>query len=270
METKPWGYWDYENCFNEAKKYKKRSEFNRLSNGAYEKARQNGWLKDYSWLLSYHDALSEARTYWTADRCFEAAKKYKSKSEFRSKCVGAYTAALKNGWLNSYTWLKRQNRTGGVYCVYVYEDTTNKYAYVGLTCNYGRRDNEHRKGQLKRGVRKFDCLYKYFNGNIPDGHIKVNMLTAEEAQYYEFFYATKYIDDGWSLINKAKTGSLGTGVVKWDYNTCFKEAKKYNSRGEFAKKSKGAYECARMNGWLDDYDWFNKSWAEKRSKKAGK
>lgn len=46
---KPRGYWDYKTCYEEAKKYKRISDFQKKSRGAYCSARENGWLKDYIW-----------------------------------------------------------------------------------------------------------------------------------------------------------------------------------------------------------------------------
>ena len=42
---------------------------------------------------------------------------------------------------------------------------------------------------------------------------------------------------------------------KWNYDTCFAEAKKYKTRSEFNKKRSRAYDVARRNGWLADYTW---------------
>ena len=38
----------------------------------------------------------------------------------------------------------------------------------------------------------------------------------------------------------------------WTKENCQKESLKYNSRFEYLKGSKGAYESSRRNGWLDD------------------
>lgn len=43
---------------------------------------------------------------------------------------------------------------------------------------------------------------------------------------------------------------------KWTKETCFDEAKKYNTRNEFRKGNNRAYQVARINGWLDSYTWF--------------
>ena len=42
----------------------------------------------------------------------------------------------------------------------------------------------------------------------------------------------------------------------WNKETCYQEAQKYNTRGDFSKYSKSAYHYARINKWLDDFDWF--------------
>ena len=42
--------WTYETCAEESKKYKTRSEFQKGTVGAYQKALRKGWLDDYVWL----------------------------------------------------------------------------------------------------------------------------------------------------------------------------------------------------------------------------
>ena len=49
-EKQKHNYWNQETCFEEAKKYKAKSEFAKKSGGAYNLARKNGWLNDYTWL----------------------------------------------------------------------------------------------------------------------------------------------------------------------------------------------------------------------------
>lgn len=95
------GYWDYDTCIKEAKKYMSRVEFQRNNGVAYRVARKNGWLDEYTWLKE-----KQKHNYWNQDTCFEEAKKYKTKSEFAKKSGSAYNLARKNGWLNDYTWLK--------------------------------------------------------------------------------------------------------------------------------------------------------------------
>jgi hypothetical protein len=42
-------------------------------------------------------------------------------------------------------------------------------------------------------------------------------------------------------------------VKKWYDDNCKEEAKKYKTRNEFQKGSRGAYKVALKNKWLDDY-----------------
>lgn len=154
MGRKPRGYWTYETCWEEAKKYHSRWEFSKGSAGAYIVAKNNNWLDNYVWFKTFCEII----TIWNYDTCFEEAKKYTNRSEFRKGSAGAYTAALKNKWLDDYDWMKP--------------------------------------------------IIK------PSGY--------------------------------------------WNYDTCYEEAKKYHGRDEFQRRSAGAYTVARKNGWLDDYDWFER------------
>ena len=47
---------------------------------------------------------------WNEESCIIEARKYKSLKDFYENSSGAYQAAYKNGWINSYTWLKRRNK----------------------------------------------------------------------------------------------------------------------------------------------------------------
>ena len=40
------GYWTYETCYEEAKKYSTRNEFCKGCGSAYEVARKNGWMDE--------------------------------------------------------------------------------------------------------------------------------------------------------------------------------------------------------------------------------
>ena len=102
-QTRPVGYWDnYEHCYEEAKKYKNRRAFMKDCSGAYTKAWKNGWLDDYTWFKE----MKKPNGYWTQETCFEEAKKYSSKKEFKQHANGAYQFAYKEGWLDDYTWFK--------------------------------------------------------------------------------------------------------------------------------------------------------------------
>ena len=92
MKTK----WNKETCYEEAKKYSTRTEFQKGCGRAYAVARQNKWLDDYIWFVEGN----EKKTKWNKETCYEEAKKYSTRSEFYKGCSSAYNVACKNGWMD--------------------------------------------------------------------------------------------------------------------------------------------------------------------------
>ena len=102
------GKWNRKTCFEEAKKYKSASEFGNANGSAYDAARRNGWIKDYTWF----DVLWEPK--WDKESCYNEAKKYKTRGEFQKGSTSAYNKVLRNGWIDEYTWLKsRKSKPAG-------------------------------------------------------------------------------------------------------------------------------------------------------------
>jgi len=250
---KPNGYWqDYDRCMECALKCKNASEFAKKYPGACNAARDNGWIKDYPWYKGKKES-----GYWDDyDHCFEEARKYNSRREFMLGNHSAYNAARRHGWLDDYDWFEKKNNiyTDNVYVVYAYEFKEYNSVYVGLTCHMNIRDNEHRNGKKKTGVRKFADKN---NCEIPEQILLEDKLNPEEAQDYEAKWVEHYNELGFNLINKAKCGkgcgALGSVVRKWSYEKCKALAKQCNSRIEFEKLSKSAYEASRKKGWLDEF-----------------
>ncbi len=51
--------------------------------------------------------------YWNYKHCSDEAKKYTKLNDFRNNSNCAYCVALKNKWLDDYTWLEREKKPGG-------------------------------------------------------------------------------------------------------------------------------------------------------------
>lgn len=47
---------------------------------------------------------------WTKKRCYEEAKKYKTKKEFQDNSPSCYQAALKHKWIDDYVWFPKRSR----------------------------------------------------------------------------------------------------------------------------------------------------------------
>ena len=103
-KAKPNRYWDnYERCYEEAKKYKTRTEFQyaKGASRAYKYSVKNGWIDSFTWM----SPKQKPNGYWTKERCILESKKYQMKKEFRNQSPSAYTISKRNGWYKDFTWL---------------------------------------------------------------------------------------------------------------------------------------------------------------------
>jgi predicted GIY-YIG superfamily endonuclease len=173
----------------------------------------------------------------TNDEIWEAALKYKHRSDFIKGNLRCYQSAKKRKILDEVC--SHMVPLGNHYnrLVYVYEFEDN-HVYVGLTCNKNKRHWDHIGGgnsPVDRHIKKTGLTPKYII--ISDYYIPYN-----EAQKLEGDTIKKYKEEGWYILNKAKAGGLGgANVIKWTDEDLRQEALKYNTRSEMMKKNKNAY-----------------------------
>ncbi|MBQ7381450.1 MAG: GIY-YIG nuclease family protein [Paludibacteraceae bacterium] len=252
-DTTPSGYWTFENCSNEAKKYKTIAEFCREAPYLYRLASEKGWLADFNWL--------ERKFTWTYEECFTIAKQFKTKSDFKKGHPRAYDAALRHKWMKNFDWMVKARVnviTGDVDNVYLYLFEEFNTFYIGRTINKKRRDREHIFNADNDAVAKFALDH---NCSVPPMIILEENLTLAQGQEREDYWIKYYKRKGYRALNKAKTGrgvgSLGTlECKKWTKKTCYEEAKKYSSIKAFQLGNISAYTRALKRGWLSDYTWF--------------
>jgi len=199
--SKPSGYWTKELCWEEAKKYKTRSEFKRKSGAAYRAAQKKGWLK----IICNHMVYKcKPSGYWTFERCKKEAKKYKSRTEFEKKGRGAYSASLKNKWMNEI-------------CGHMKDIHKPSGYWTFERCKKEAEQYKTRGEFVKKNPKAYNASLRNKWMNKICGHMK------------EIKKPNGY----------------------WTFERCKKEAKKYKSRTEFAKKGRGAYDAAVKFNWLD-------------------
>lgn len=88
--------WNKEKCAIEALKYNTKTEFNKACVGAYTHARKHGFLDE----ICSHMEIKWQRKWDSKEKCHAEALKYESRGEFQEKCDGAYTYALRHGFLD--------------------------------------------------------------------------------------------------------------------------------------------------------------------------
>lgn len=242
--------WTYETCYEEAKNYKELKEFRKKSNVAYGVALKNNWLDNYVWLKRH----CKPNGYWTKERCFEEAKKYSMLNKFRYGSPGAFDSAWTNRWVKDYTWFEDERfnvYTDKVDSVYSYEFEEQKAVYVGRTLMKLQTERDH---QHIFGVDSVSSFAKSNDVPVPEMKILEDSLTLKEGSEREGYWVEKYRSEGWTILNVAKTGSIGAiGKGKWNHRTCEKAANEVSSRVELFRKYPRAYKVSLRNGWLDEF-----------------
>lgn len=98
------GKWSKEKCFEEGKKYKTRSEFQKNSSQAYHISMKKGWIEEMKW---FPKNRIHPNGYWRNKENFLIeAKKYSTKKELEKGNLAAYNAGWKYGYFKDVTWFK--------------------------------------------------------------------------------------------------------------------------------------------------------------------
>lgn len=245
--------WTHETCYEEAKKYNNIKDFNKRSPSAYYRAKVEGWLDEYVWLVRFN--VDSTKPKWTYESCYEEAKKYKIKHHFKLKSSGAYNKARAEGWLDEYTWLSTLK-------------TKIKWSYERC---YEEAKKYENRGDFFRGCKgAYDKAriegwlddYSWFSKEAQQKSRWTYKSCYEEAKKYE--NRSKFHDNNKGAYNaalrngwlddyswfKPKPPQRPTGY--WDvFENIKDESKKYKSRHAFHLGNYGAYKAARRNGWLD-------------------
>ena len=195
---------------------------------------------------------------------FEISKQYQSKTQFKKYDRDAYNKAFKNGWLNDMNWLTNVKYNKQSYCVYVYIDEENSVAYVGLTVDKKRRHKEHKSGYFYNKKIK-SPVFEYFTSvdkEVPEPIYLEENLTSIEAQEREDYWIKKYVENGYILLNKGRTGknigSLGGVEIKWTKEKIFAESQKYYTIKDFREYSHSAYNAAKNKDLIKDMYWLKR------------
>ena len=252
QKKKPNNYYSYERCYEEAKKYKSRGAFAKGNPSAYNNAWRNHWLDDYTW---FSESASAKR--WDYDTCLEESKKYTTRTEFHDGSNSAYSVACRNKWLEVYVWLEDGNQKNRIW---TYESCYEEAKKYGRISDFAKQSPGAYNAAILNGWRKdytwlpqqkvytYDEVY-----NIAKQYeYKVDFITKDRGAYDAALRYGWLNDFDWFLDGIKRTGERHR---KWNYETCYKEALKYNTRGDFGTKSGRAYWIALQNGWIEDYTW---------------
>jgi len=253
-----------------------------VSKGPYIKVGKNKFKNTYEFFYEVtKNMVRTQRDPFTDDELRNIAKKYigKTLQDFRDGDPSAYEAALdrgpctdgnrgpckeKDGRQNTYAFFKEItkgiNPTGNYSnkMVYAYEFRDEKNnpvaAYVGLTDKEDVRHKEHMTGITREGKPIETSVTKFIKEN-PNLHVTKIKITDyvdwKLARELEDNYEKKYRDEGWKVLNVAKTGSLGKSFGV-SYDDLKKRFDKYNTIRDIRKNDNSAYNTARERGIIGD------------------
>lgn len=269
--------WTENACYTAAKECMTLKEFSTKYPGACAKAREQKWIQDYTWLKK---TIRRPHGYWKDyDRCYNIAKQYTSKKDFREKSPECYTASVNYGFIKDFTWLRDQRidlYNGKVDTIYAYEFSDKKSAYVGRTLSrrVRERDWEHiyiENDTVARFAKKHDIP-------VPKMKVLETDLTLDESVIKEGEWIETYRKNGWNILNRIKAGGLGRigkCKAKYTYEYCLSLAKQCKTLYEFRNlENKVPYITACEKGWISEYTWLkrmmkeNGYWTEDTCKEA--
>ena len=243
--------WTREKCYETALQYKDLTTFSKECSVAYSIAHRNGWLPEYTWL----ERKKIPNGILTKEYVLGEAHKYKSSREFKEENIQAYRAACRRKWIHECTWFTKPKNAKKWNYDTCYEEaqkytSRTDFRINSITAYSIARDNGWLKDYTWLGERVYpfnynECLaeahkYQYYN-DFRSGSHDYYMAARKRGWLPEY---TWLIKEPIEPYNK-----------KWNYDTCYAEAKKYSTRSAFGKGGKGAYDVARKNGWLADYTW---------------
>jgi len=186
------------------------------------------------------------KNYWSKEKCHNAALNCVSRYEFKQKENSAYNAARINKWLDEICSHMTSKGTHLKRCIYACEFSDN-YVYVGLTYNLTVR-------MARRKTEKQDAvlLHQQKTGLIPTVKQLTEYIPKEKAKELEEFYKTQYENNGWNILNRAKTGGIGGNTTIWTKEKCREESLKYTIKNDFHINCASAYSSAWKHKWLDE------------------
>lgn len=253
--------WNYDTCYAEAKKYKTRGEFNKEGGGAYDVARRNGWLADYTWIPDFSD--SDAKVDSVYCYIFEDLKAaYVGRTlmyrqhirdiEHRNlerdavyKFAQEHNCEIPKMQIIEENLTVQQGREGEDYWRKLYE--SNGFYMLNKAATGAKSGSI---GALARGKWTFDIAYK-----IAKNFETVNEMCEEYEYLYRLSKARGWLERfDWFRGKEIKIEKQ----TKWTEDVCREEALKYTSRKDFRRMCKGAYDKAKEMGWLDDYTWLSR------------
>lgn len=233
----------YEECEAAAKKYNKRNQFNEGPDRKLAAfAKNHGWYEQIC--AHMPEPKSTPTHHWTFEACREEAKKYNNRTEFEKGNGSAYGRARVMGWLDdicAHMTIQGNRCKRRIYAI----EFPDNHAYIGLTYN-----TERRWARELSNPKETVCKHILNTRLQPVCKIIHDYVDKDTAKRLEGVYEESYRNNGWIILNRAKTGSLGASYSEYTIDECIDAAKKCRDYTEFRHNYPRLYDYCRHHKWL--------------------
>jgi len=227
--------------------------------------------KEHEWLVKYQQmgyrllntaktgagigALGSASIKWTKPRVFKEARNYQSRSEFSTKCAGAYSVAVRRGWIDQMPWMKEK-----------WSHPTPKWTKEAVFEESRKYTTRHEFEDNGKGAYAKALQYGWLD-EMPWLKFARRPWTKEEVFVESMKYKKR---TAFSLCSPGAYGIARKNkwldqmpwlIVEPTYesmkDSIFEEARKYSSLNEFKSGNPEAYKIALKKRWLKEMIWLN-------------
>ena len=207
--------------------------------------------KDIFESLPLHNVRGYVKPAYTEREIKEEASKYETKKAFRENNWPYAQAAYKMGIMDELHFKPSPNPyKDSLYSIYVFEFIQTDSAYIGLTDNPERREREHNERTETPLRHSMEYEIPMPSMKILESGIKQDIVGDRED-----YWKNKYKENGWNILNKAKTGNgssaLGSGYLISTYEKK-KTASKYEYLSDFKKECPNLCQIAYKRGIIND------------------
>lgn len=253
--TKP-TKWNEINCLNEAQNFKTITEWQKKSNGSLKYARNKGeafWNK----CIEHMDSVQKPKGYWTKKRCLEVAQKCKTKVEWIKKFGTSYAIASKNGWVEECSiYMEQLQKPHGYWnnkerCL----KEAKKHKTRGA---WSKASSISVKWAMQNGWLDECTAHMIIKERKSKGFWTKNNVISEAKKHkyqqdwikteptsYDIARKNNWLEECTNHMQKPEI------KIKWTFENCLLDAKKYKTITEWATCSGGAHNAAKKNGWFN-------------------
>jgi hypothetical protein len=247
-----YNFWDEDKVKDEALKYDLLRDFRTQSKSAYEWATSKGrdFFNNITSHMGRERKIQTPRYEYTDNELKQEALKFKTKKEFRNNNNVAYQQSMKRGkefYDNITSHMEYLgNLTNRMIYAFLFQ---NKVIYVGLTYDIGVREKQHlqlddKHKRSKSSVRDYIKL----TGETPKMIKLTDYLPYKEAQKKEGEFIEQFKNDGYTILNVATAGNLGSSISVWTKDKLRDDALKYNKLSDWSKNNRSAVQTAKNFG----------------------